>query len=133
MSKGGKQGRVVSVQSVAEVQDVPVSIVLVLDNSFSMHERNAVKELLSGVDKVLKVVRPIDQVHMVVFAKKGTTKVGDRNLNVQTFKSSNVNQLRDFANKAYSRRRRPRGPCSTRGCWPVSISSVNCRLQARAS
>lgn len=102
VSQGSKQGRVVSVQSVAEAQNVPVNIILMLDNSFSMSERNAVKPLLAGIDKVLKVVRPIDQVHMVVFDKKLTTKVGNRDLHVQTFKSSNPDELRAFAKKAYS-------------------------------
>lgn len=104
VSQGGKQGRVASVQSVGEVQDVPVSIVLVLDNSFSMEERNAIKPLLAGVDKVLKVVRPVDQVHLVVFNNDATTKVGNHDLRVQTFKSSNPNELREFLNKAYSKK-----------------------------
>jgi len=103
VSQGDMKGKVVSVQSVAEVQDVPVNIVMVLDNSFSMEERNAIKELLTGIDKVLKVVRPIDQVHMVVFDNKLTTKVGNRNLHVQTFKSRNAGELRAFAKKAYSK------------------------------
>jgi outer membrane protein OmpA-like peptidoglycan-associated protein len=103
VSQGSKTGRVVSVQSVAEVQDVPLSIVMVLDNSYSMEERNAIKPLLAGIDKVLKVVRPIDQVYMVVFNNKLTTKVGNRNLRVQTFKSSNPGELREFAKKAYSK------------------------------
>jgi len=104
VSQGTKSGRVVSVQSVAEVQDVPLSIVMVLDNSFSMEERNAIKPLLAGIDKVLQAVRPIDQVHMVVFDSKLTTKVGSRNLRVQTFKSSNPAELREFARKAYSKK-----------------------------
>ena len=104
VSQGDKKGKVVSVQSVAEVQEVPVNIVLVLDNSYSMYERNAIKALLAGFDKVLKVVRPIDQVHLVVFDNKLTTKVGNRNLRVQTFKSSNPDELREFAKKAYSQK-----------------------------
>lgn len=102
--QGSKQGRVVSVQSVAEVQEVPVNIVLVLDNSYSMYERNAIKALLAGVDKVLKVVRPVDQVHVVVFDNKLTTKVGDRTLRVQTFKSSKPADVREFVKKAYSQK-----------------------------
>jgi OOP family OmpA-OmpF porin len=102
VTKGSKKGRVVSVQSVAEAQDVPVNIVMVLDNSYSMYERNAIKAVLSGIDKVLKVVRPIDQVHMVVFDNKLTTKIGSRNLHVQSLKSSNPEELRQFARKAYS-------------------------------
>ena len=103
VSQGDKKGRVVSVQSVAEVQNVPTSIVLVLDNSYSMEERNAIKALLDGVDKVLKVIRPIDQVYMVVFDGENTVDMAGRKLHVQTFKSSNPNELREFAKKAYSK------------------------------
>ena len=103
VSQGAKKGRVVSVQSVAEVQDVPLNIVMVLDNSYSMEERDAIKPLLAGVDKVLNVVRPIDKVQMVVFDSKLTTKVGDRDLHVQTFASSDVDELREFVTKAYSK------------------------------
>ncbi len=102
VSKGDLKGKVVSVMSVAETKDVPVNIVMVLDNSFSMEESDSVKALLAGVDKVLKVVRPIDTVSMVVFDKKLTTKVGGRDLRVQTFKSSDTSKLRAFAKKAYS-------------------------------
>jgi len=104
VSKGDMKGKVISLQSVAEVQDVPVSIVMVLDNSYSMYERNAIKPLLTGIDKVLKVVLPIDQVHMVVFDNKITTKVGNRTLRVQSFKSNDPDKLREFAKTAYSQK-----------------------------
>jgi len=103
VSQGTKKGRVVSVQSVAEVQDVPLNIVMVLDNSFSMEQRDAIKELLAGVDKVLNVIRPIDKVQVVVFDSKLTTKVGKRDLHVQTFASSDAGELRAFVTKAYSK------------------------------
>jgi outer membrane protein OmpA-like peptidoglycan-associated protein len=102
VTQGKKEGRVVSVQSVAEVQDVPLTIVMVLDNSYSMYERKAIKALLDGFDKVLKVVRPSDKVQLVVFDNKLTTTVGGQNLHVQTFASSSPDELRAFAKKAYS-------------------------------
>jgi outer membrane protein OmpA-like peptidoglycan-associated protein len=95
-------GRVLSVQSVSEVVDVPLNIVIVLDNSYSMYERNAIKPLLAGLDRVLTLVRPIDKVELVVFNEKLTTKVGNRDLRVQTFTSSNPDELRAFAKKAYT-------------------------------
>jgi outer membrane protein OmpA-like peptidoglycan-associated protein len=104
VNKGDKQGRVISVQSVGEVKDVPLNIVLVLDNSYSMYERDAIKPLLAGLDRVLKLVRPIDQVQMVVFDNKITTKVGNRTLGVKTFKSSDPAKLREFAKNAYSQK-----------------------------
>lgn len=103
VSKGGKQGRVVSVQSVTETKDVPINIVLVLDNSFSMEQRDAVQTLLAGMEKLFGILRPVDEVHMVTFDPKATTKVGDRDLRVQTFKSSSVDELRAFVTKAYGK------------------------------
>ena len=96
------KGRVIAVQSLSEVVDVPLHIVIVLDNSYSMYERNAIKPLLEGLDRVLTLVRPIDKVELVVFDEKLTTKNGNRNLRVQTFTSSNPDELRAFAKKSYS-------------------------------
>lgn len=101
--QGDKEGRVISVQSVYEVQDVPINIVMVLDNSLSMLERESTKELLDGVDKVLKLVRPIDKVHMVVFNDKLTTKVSGKDIHVQTFAASNPAELKAYAAKAFER------------------------------
>jgi OOP family OmpA-OmpF porin len=95
-------GRVLSVQSVSEVVDVPLNVVIVLDNSYSMYERNAIKPLLAGLDRVLTLIRPIDKVELVVFDEKLTTKVGSRNLHVQTFTSSDPEELRAFAKKSYT-------------------------------
>jgi outer membrane protein OmpA-like peptidoglycan-associated protein len=103
VSEGSTQAKIVSLMSVAETKDIPLNIVMVLDNSFSMVESDSIKILLAGVDKVLSVLRPVDTVSMVVFDKKAITKVGDRKLHVQTFKSSNADKLRAFAKKAYSK------------------------------
>jgi OOP family OmpA-OmpF porin len=98
-------GRVLSVKSVSEVVDVPLSIVIVLDNSYSMYERNAIKPLLDGLERVLTLIRPIDKVELVVFDEKLTTKVGNRDLRVQTFTSSNPEELRAFAKKSYTQQK----------------------------
>lgn len=103
VSEGSAQAKIVSLMSVAETKDIPLNIVMVLDNSFSMEESDSIKTLLAGVDKVLSVLRPVDTVSMVVFDKKSITKVGDRKLRVQTFKSSDTAKLRAFARKAYGK------------------------------
>lgn len=101
--KEGK-GRIISTQSVSEVVDVPLNIVIVLDNSYSMYERNAIKPLLAGLDRVLTLIRPIDKVELVIFSEKPTTKYGNRDLRVQTFTSSNPDELRAFAKQAYTQK-----------------------------
>ena len=101
VSKGDTKGKVVSVQSIAEIEEVPLHIVMVLDNSSSMEQRHAVKALLAGVDKLLQIIRPIDDVQMVVFDQRNTVKMGGRTLKVKTFKSNNPDELRKFAAKTY--------------------------------
>lgn len=102
VTQSGRKGKITSVQTFSENQDVPRHIVLVLDNSYSMYERKAIKALLTGVGEVLKTVRPIDDVQMVVFDNNKTVNIGGRDLHVQTLASSQPEELKDFAVKAYS-------------------------------
>lgn len=102
VEQSGRTAKVVSVQSLAESLDVPRHIVLVLDNSYSMEERNAVSALLAGVSELLKIVRPIDDVQIVVFDNKKTVTMGGRKLHLQIFKSSRSDELKAFTTKAYS-------------------------------
>jgi len=99
--QSGRTAKITSVQPIAESLDVPRHIVLVLDNSFSMEERQAVKALLAGVGELLKIVRPIDDVQIVVFNDKKTISLGGRDLHVQTFKSGQAAELKAFTAKAY--------------------------------
>jgi outer membrane protein OmpA-like peptidoglycan-associated protein len=101
VSFAGKKAEVLMVKPLVESLDVPRHIVMVLDNSYSMKERNAIEPLLSGVDEVLKTLRPVDDVVIVAFAKKQTVNMGGRDLHVQTFKSNQPAALHDFAAKIY--------------------------------
>jgi outer membrane protein OmpA-like peptidoglycan-associated protein len=102
VSRGGIPAKIISVKPITESQEVTRHLVLMLDNSFSMYERNAIKALLAGLDRVLKIVRPIDRVHLVIFDNKPSTSIGGRQLSVNSFSSSDPNALREFARKAYS-------------------------------
>jgi len=102
VTQSGRTAKITSVQPIAESLDVPRHIVLVLDNSFSMEERQAIKSLLAGVSELLKIVRPVDDVQIVVFDDKKTVNMGGRDLHVQTFKSNKVAELKAFTAKAYS-------------------------------
>ncbi|AJF06613.1 OmpA family protein [Geoalkalibacter subterraneus] len=97
----GKQARIVAVESFKENIDVPRHIVLVLDNSGSMQQRKAVKPLLAAMDELLKIVRPIDQIHLVVFDDHGTQRMGGRDLHVQTFTSSSTVDLKNYVDQVY--------------------------------
>jgi outer membrane protein OmpA-like peptidoglycan-associated protein len=102
LTQAGRTATIVSVQPFEQNIDIPRHIVLVLDNSYSMLERKAVKPLRSGVEELLKIVRPIDQVSLVVFDDKKTVPMGGRNLHVRLFQSSDPAALRDFVAQAYS-------------------------------
>lgn len=102
ISQAGRAAKILSVESFEENLDVPRHIILVLDNSFSMSERNAVKPLLAAMDELFKIVRPIDKVHMVVFDDRQTVKMAGRDLHVKVLESSDVNALKAFIAKAYS-------------------------------
>jgi outer membrane protein OmpA-like peptidoglycan-associated protein len=101
VSTDGKTAKIISVQPIAESVKVPRNIVLVLDNSYSMRERNAVDPLLAGVDELLKIVRPIDQVQIVVFTEDKKINMGGRNLHVRIFKSNQPFELKDFVASVY--------------------------------
>jgi outer membrane protein OmpA-like peptidoglycan-associated protein len=101
VTEGGRTARIISVQPIEESLEVPRNIVLVLDNSYSMRERDAIKPLLAGVDELLKIVRPIDQVQIVVFTEDKTMNMGGRNLHVRTFKSNQPIELKNFVVNVY--------------------------------
>jgi len=102
VTQSGRTAKILSVQPGSESLDVPRNIVLVLDNSYSMEERNAVKDLLTGVGELLKTVRPIDRIQIVVFDSKQSIKVAGRELRVRTITSSQPAELQAFLEKAYS-------------------------------
>jgi outer membrane protein OmpA-like peptidoglycan-associated protein/Mg-chelatase subunit ChlD len=101
VTQSGLTAKILSVQPIAETQEVPRHIVLVLDNSSSMDQRNAVDPLLAGVNELLKTIRPIDDVQIVVFNMKQKVTMTGRKLRVEIFKSSKPEALRAFAYKAY--------------------------------
>lgn len=101
ITRSGRTAKVVAVQPLAESLDVPRNIVLVLDNSDSMRQRHAVEALLAGVDELLKIVRPIDQVQVVVFDSKQAVNIGGRELYVRSFKSNQAADLKGFVTEVY--------------------------------
>ena len=101
VTAAGRTARIISAQPIAESLDVPRNIVMVLDNSDSMSHRNAVKPLLAGVNELLKIVRPIDQMQIVVFSGKEKMTMGGRDLRVRTFKSNKPDELKNFIAEVY--------------------------------
>src|SRR3972149_5696640 len=60
LGQGIRKARILSAEPMASTKALPVNLVLVIDNSFSMYERQAIQPLLAALDELLKDVRPID-------------------------------------------------------------------------
>jgi outer membrane protein OmpA-like peptidoglycan-associated protein len=97
------KARILSAEPMASTQALPVNLVLVIDNSFSMYERQAIPPLLAALDELLKDVRPIDTIYAVVFSDTETRAAGGRTLNVRTFRSNAFSELKAFFAAAFDR------------------------------
>ncbi|MCU0558659.1 MAG: OmpA family protein [Desulfobacterales bacterium] len=102
LGHGIRKARVLSAEPIQADQALPVNLVLVIDNSFSMQERGAIPPLLAGLDDLLKDVRPIDNIHAVVFSERGMSVAG-RSLNVRTFTSSRASEWSRFFAEAFDK------------------------------
>jgi len=101
VTSDGRTAKITSVVPISESLDVPRNIVLVLDNSFSMYQRNAIEPVKAGVDELLRIVRPIDKIQIVTFGDKGKTTLEGRDLRVVTFASGQLVDLKNFIAEAY--------------------------------
>ncbi len=96
VGRGIQKAEILSAAPLETTEQVPLNIVFVVDNSFSMKERRAVEPLLSAMDEFLKSVRPIDNIHLVVFDDRPAMKVEQHTVHAKTFKSSDIVDLRGF-------------------------------------
>jgi outer membrane protein OmpA-like peptidoglycan-associated protein len=103
IEKKGKKARILSVESLEATEKVSLNIVLVVDNSLSMKDREAIEPLISAMGELFKIVRPVDNVHVVVFDDNPRLKVGERFLHAKTFHSKNVPELRNFIKDSFNR------------------------------
>ncbi len=100
--KGNIPANIISAEVLKTRLDVPISYVLMVDNSFSMKERKAIQPLLAALDEFLKIVRPIDEVDVVVFDRKGDFQVDGHHLRLATLKSKNIPELKAFLEKSFT-------------------------------
>ena len=103
IGSGIRKVRLHTVEPLETSKDLPLNMVFVVDNSFSMKERQAVKPLLAALDEVFKTVRAIDNVHIVVFDDTQTITVGNRELHGKRFQSSDGSELSKFMDDAFNR------------------------------
>jgi len=99
----GKPARILGVETLETSQDVGLSIVLVVDNSASMKQRRAVESILGAMENVYKIMRPIDNITLIVFNDDQTQTYGDKQLHVTVKQSSQPEELRTFLKESFDR------------------------------
>jgi len=104
VGSGIQKAEIISAAPLETTEVVPLNIVFVVDNSFSMKERRAVKSLLAAMDEFLKTVRPIDNIHLVVFDDQAAMKVEQDALHTSSFNSSDVSELQNFLKDSLGQR-----------------------------
>jgi len=110
VQRGIKQAKILSVETLETSKEVPLNIVLVVDNSYSMRKREAVESLLAALEAFFGTLRPIDNIHAVVFSTKEPTQVRDHTMRAKAFQSSDASELRGFFTDAF-------GPGLTSGTY----------------
>jgi outer membrane protein OmpA-like peptidoglycan-associated protein len=103
IGSGIRRGRIVAVEPLETRKDLPLNLVLVIDNSLSMRDRQAVQPLLAALEDFLRDIRPIDNVQAVVFSDKEKQWIGGRALNTRNFTSKDAAEWRRFFNDAFDR------------------------------
>ncbi len=96
VKKGIKKAKIIATEALETKKNISINIVLVVDNSYSMVDRKAVKPLLNALDEFVKIVRPFDNVHIVVFDGKNSFKVKEYNLHLKTYQSSDPTELKNI-------------------------------------
>lgn len=92
--QGIKSAKVTQVEPLAINKDVGLNIVLVVDNSSSMRKRKAIDPLLEALEAIYEMLRPIDNMAVVVYDDKQTMAVEGRDLHARVLQTHDVGQLR---------------------------------------
>ncbi|MGD9119583.1 MAG: OmpA family protein [Desulfobacterales bacterium] len=98
---GKREAQIQSIESLETSESVPLNIVLVVDNSFSMKERKAIKPLLAALDEFFGSLRPIDNVSIVAFSKKSGMEVKAYWLHTKAVRSKSIPELKQFLSEAF--------------------------------
>ncbi len=94
--KGQRTAKVVNVEPLATSKDVGLNLVLVVDNSLSMKDRNAVQPLLDALEALYKIIRPIDNIAVVVFDDGKTIQINGQKLHAKILESKDMDALREL-------------------------------------
>ncbi len=98
-----KTAKILQVEPLATNEDVGLNMVLIVDNSLSMKNRNAVEPLLDALEAVYEMIRPIDNVTAIVYDDGETIKLNGKKLHAKILKSNNPTYLRAFFKEQLNR------------------------------
>jgi len=101
IARQGHAAQILSVQPLETNQEVSLNIIMVVDNSASMRQRQAVDPILAAMEAFYKIVRPIDNITLIVFQDDHTVKVGQQALHVKMLQSNDIGQLRAFLTQSF--------------------------------
>jgi len=101
IKSGKKEAQILSIEALETSESVPLNIVLVVDNSYSMKDRKAIKPLLAALDEFFNSLRPIDNVSIVVFSVKDGMNVKAYRLHTKSFNSKSIPELKQFLDEAF--------------------------------
>lgn len=94
--RGSKKARITSFEPLATSKELPLNIIMVIDNSKSMQQRQAVRPLSLALEAFFDTLRPIDKVTAVMFDERGTTSVNGTAVHAQVLTTSDVPRLRAY-------------------------------------
>jgi len=92
--QGIKSAKVTQVEPLAINKDIGLNIVLVVDNSASMRTRKAIDPLLEALEAIYEMIRPIDNLAVVVYDDKHTMAVEGRDVHARVLQTHDIGQLR---------------------------------------
>ena len=101
IKSGKKEAQILSIEALETSESVPLNIVLVVDNSYSMKDRRAIKPLLAALDEFFNSLRPIDNVSIVVFSAKDGMNIKAYRLHTKSASSKSIPELKQFLDEAF--------------------------------
>ena len=101
IKSGKREAQIQSIESLETSESVPLNIVMVVDNSYSMRQRKAIKPLLAALDKFFDSLRPMDNVSIVTFSKKSGMDVKANWLHTQAATAKSIPELKQFLKDAF--------------------------------
>ena len=103
VGRGIQRAEILSAAPLETTEEIALNVVLIVDNSFSMKERRAVDPLLSAMDEFFNTVRPIDNIHLVVFDDHPAMQLKQYGLHARAFNSSDPSELQNFLKESFDR------------------------------